>query len=63
MGCCNGPSCQKMGTKTTFLTALIFAGILQGAVEIYFRVSARQAAIEYGYDPIVVGKIFAMTQY
>jgi hypothetical protein len=45
-----------MGTKGSFLTTLIFAGIFQGAVEIYFRLSARQAAIQYGYEPVIVGE-------
>lgn len=34
-------------------------GIVQGVIERYFAISARQAAVQFGYDAVVVGKIIA----
>lgn len=63
MGCCNTPGCQKLGTTKSFLTILIFAGIFQGAVETYFRISAKQAALTHSYDPQVVGKVLLILSF
>lgn len=56
--CCNTPGCQKMGTTRTFLAVLVVAAILHGAIETYFRVSAKQVALQYEYDPVVIGESF-----
>lgn len=53
--CCNSPSCQKMGSKKTFMIILIFCGIIQGAIEQYFRISAKQSALTHDYDPRIIG--------
>ena len=57
IGCCNTPGCQRMGNTKTFLTILILAGLLQGGVETYFRISAKQAALQNDYNPVIIGKI------
>lgn len=54
--CCNTTGCQKLGNKKTFLTILVLCGIAQGATESYFRISAKQAALAYGYDPQIIGE-------
>lgn len=46
-----------MGTTTTFLTVLICSGILQGAIETYFRISAKQVALQYGFEPAIIGVV------
>ncbi|XP_017464062.1 PREDICTED: solute carrier organic anion transporter family member 1A5 isoform X1 [Rhagoletis zephyria] len=53
-GCCNGPQCLKMAQLRTFVLALTFAGLVQGICETYFRISAKEAALENGYNPIIV---------
>uniref|UniRef100_A0A034W6D8 Solute carrier Organic anion transporter family member 1A1 n=1 Tax=Bactrocera dorsalis TaxID=27457 RepID=A0A034W6D8_BACDO len=53
-GCCNGPSCLKLARLRIFVVALACAGSLQGACETYFRISAKGAALEYEYNPILV---------
>lgn len=55
IGCCNGPGCQKLGTIRTFLIIFSITGILQGAVDSYFRISVKQAALDYGFDAAIVG--------
>uniref|UniRef100_A0A336KHU9 CSON010641 protein n=1 Tax=Culicoides sonorensis TaxID=179676 RepID=A0A336KHU9_CULSO len=54
MGWCNSIGCQRLGNSNTFLTVLIVAGILQGAVETYFRISAKQLAVQYDFDPMLI---------
>lgn len=54
--CCNSHACQKMGTSKSFLIVLSLVGIVQGTIERYFAISARQAAVQFGYDAVVVGK-------
>ncbi|XP_037960964.1 solute carrier organic anion transporter family member 1A2 [Teleopsis dalmanni] len=54
LGWCRGPGCQKYARLRTFVIILACAGITQGACETYFRISAKQAALENDYDPIVV---------
>lgn len=53
--CCNSHGCQKLGNTKSFLIILSLVGIVQGAIERYFVVSARQAAVQFEYDPVVVG--------
>lgn len=55
-GWCRGPSCQKYARLRTFVVVLAIAGIIQGTCETYFRVSAKEVAIENGYNPLIVGK-------
>lgn len=55
--CCNTPRCQKLGNKKTFLVVLILSGIIQGAIETYFRISAKQAAVQHEFSPIIIGGI------
>lgn len=55
-GCCNGPSCLKLARLRIFVVVLACAGSIQGACETYFRISAKRAALEYEYNPIIVGK-------
>lgn len=55
IGCCNSHGCQKLGTSKSFLIILSLIGIFQGAIERYFFISAKQAAVEFGYDPVLVG--------
>lgn len=52
---CNTPSCQKMANKRSFMIVLIACGFIQGAIEMYFRISAKQAALTHDYNPRVVG--------
>lgn len=52
---CNTPSCQKMANKRTFMIILISCGLIQGAIEMYFRISTKQAALTHDYDPRIVG--------
>lgn len=47
-----------MGNKRTFTIVLGFAALFQGAVESYFRVSAKQAALNHDYDPRLVGELY-----
>lgn len=54
LGWCRGPACQKYARLRTFIIVLLCSGLLQGACELYFRVSAKQAAFQYGYNPILV---------
>ncbi|KAH8378183.1 hypothetical protein KR093_009881 [Drosophila rubida] len=54
LGWCRGPACQKYARLRTFILVLISSGMLQGACELYFRVSAKQAAFQYGYNPLLV---------
>nr|XP_014086918.1 solute carrier organic anion transporter family member 1A1 [Bactrocera oleae] len=53
-GCCNGPSCLKLARLRIFVVVLACAGSIQGACETYFRISAKRAALEYEYNPIIV---------
>lgn len=55
IGCCNTPKCQEMANKRSFTIILILCGFIQGAVEIYFRISAKQAALNHEYSPMLVG--------
>lgn len=52
--CCNSHACQKLGTTRNFVVTLALIGLLQSAVERYFRLSVRQAAAQFDYDPLVV---------
>ncbi|KAH8413456.1 hypothetical protein KR009_011368 [Drosophila setifemur] len=54
LGWCRGPGCQKYARLRTFVLVLALAGMLQGACESYFRVSAKQAAFQFGYSPLIV---------
>ncbi|EDW04211.1 solute carrier organic anion transporter family member 74D [Drosophila grimshawi] len=54
LGWCRGPACQKYARLRTFIVVLLTAGLLQGACESYFRVSAKQAAYQYDYPPLLV---------
>lgn len=56
LGWCRGPACQKYARLRTFTIVLLCSGLLQGACELYFRVSAKQAAFQYGYNPLLVGE-------
>ncbi|XP_053959875.1 solute carrier organic anion transporter family member 1A5 isoform X1 [Anastrepha ludens] len=53
-GCCNGPKCLKLARLRTFVIVLACAGVVQGVCETYFRISAKEAALEYEYNPILV---------
>lgn len=55
-GCCKGPSCLKLARLRIFVVVLTCAGLIQGACVTYFRISAKEAALEYEFNPIVVGK-------
>ncbi|CRK86316.1 CLUMA_CG000032, isoform A [Clunio marinus] len=52
--CCNTPRCQKLANKKTFMIVLGICAILQGAIESYFRISAKKAAMIHNYDPRIV---------
>lgn len=54
--CCTGEKFQQYATIRKFILALAFVGIIQGAFEAYFSVSAREAAEDFGFSPIVVGE-------
>lgn len=54
--CCNTPGCHKLGNKRTFLIVLVVCALIQGAIESYFRVSAKQAALNHDFDPRIVGE-------
>jgi len=56
LGWCRGPGCQKYARLRTFILVLAISGTLQGACESYFRVSAKQAAFQFGYSPLLVGE-------
>uniref|UniRef100_W8B1W1 Solute carrier organic anion transporter family member 1A5 n=1 Tax=Ceratitis capitata TaxID=7213 RepID=W8B1W1_CERCA len=53
-GWCNGPQCLKLARLRTFVFVLTCAGVVQGACETYFRISAKEAAVENDYNPIIV---------
>lgn len=55
-GWCNSIGCQRLGNSNTFLAVFVVAGMLQGAVATYFRISAKQVALQYDFDPNVIGK-------
>lgn len=55
IGCCTSLKWQKLGTTKTFLTVLIFIAIVQGIAEKYISISALQAALEFDFDPDIVG--------
>ncbi|XP_017065364.2 solute carrier organic anion transporter family member 1A1 [Drosophila eugracilis] len=54
LGWCRGPGCQKYARLRTFILVLAISGTLQGACESYFRVSAKQAAFQFDYSPLLV---------
>lgn len=54
--CCTGEKFQQYATIRKFILALAFVGLIQGAFEAYFSVSAREAAEDFGYSPVVVGE-------
>ncbi|KAH8403159.1 hypothetical protein KR222_006202 [Zaprionus bogoriensis] len=54
LGWCRGAFCQKYARLRTFIVVLVSAGFLQGACELYFRISAKQAAFQFGYNPLLV---------
>lgn len=54
--CCNTPGCQALANKRTFMIVLIFCALIQGAIEAYFRISAKQSALNHDYDPRIVGE-------
>lgn len=56
LGWCRGPGCQQYARLRTFTLVLLSSGLLQGACELYFRVSAKQAAFQHGYNPLLVGE-------
>jgi hypothetical protein len=37
------------------MVVLVVAAVIQGAIESYFRISAKQAALTHGFDPRIVG--------
>lgn len=43
-----------MGNKRTFLIVLVAGALIQGAIESYFRVSAKQAALNHDFDVRIV---------
>lgn len=57
LGMCNSPKCQKMASKRTFMIVLISCGFIQGAIEMYFRISAKQAALTHDYNLNIVGEL------
>ncbi|XP_026835143.1 solute carrier organic anion transporter family member 1A1 [Drosophila erecta] len=54
LGWCRGPGCQKYARLRTFILVLALSGTLQGACESYFRVSAKQASFQFGWNPLLV---------
>jgi len=56
LGWCRGPGCQKYARLRTFILVLAISGTLQGACESYFRVSAKQASFQFGWNPLIVGE-------
>ena len=52
---CSTPRCQEMANKKTFMIVLIACGFIQGAIEMYFRISTKQAALTHDYNPRIVG--------
>ncbi|XP_039502102.1 solute carrier organic anion transporter family member 1A1 [Drosophila santomea] len=54
LGWCRGPGCQKYARLRTFILVLAISGTLQGACESYFRVSAKQASFQFGWNPLLV---------
>ncbi|XP_073822418.1 organic anion transporting polypeptide 33Eb isoform X1 [Musca autumnalis] len=54
LGWCRGPSCQKYARLRTFVIVLACAGLIQGMCETYFRISAKQAALENDWNPLIV---------
>lgn len=44
-----------MANKKTFMIVLIACGFIQGAIEMYFRISTKQAALTHDYNPRIVG--------
>ncbi|XP_055915762.1 solute carrier organic anion transporter family member 1A5 [Eupeodes corollae] len=54
LGWCRGAKCQEFASLKWFVIILSIAGLLQGAVISYFRISAKQVAIAYGYDSLIV---------
>ncbi|KAI9583900.1 organic anion transporting polypeptide 33Eb isoform 1-T1 [Glossina fuscipes fuscipes] len=54
LGWCRGESCQRHARLKTFVTVLACTGFLQGICETYFRISAKQAAAEIGYNALLV---------
>ncbi|XP_005174920.1 solute carrier organic anion transporter family member 1A1 [Musca domestica] len=54
LGWCRGPSCQKYARLRTFVIVLACAGLLQGMCETYFRISAKQAALDNDWNPLIV---------
>lgn len=54
LGWCRGAKCQEFATLKWFVIILSIGGLLQGAVISYFRISAKQAAIAYEYDSLIV---------
>lgn len=54
LGWCRGPGCQKYARLRTFILVLAISGTLQGACESYFRVSAKQASFQFGWNPLIV---------
>ncbi|XP_030380533.1 solute carrier organic anion transporter family member 1A1 [Scaptodrosophila lebanonensis] len=59
LGWCRSPGCQKYARVRTFLIVLTSAGLLQGACESYFRISAKQAATQFNYNPLIVDWLLA----
>lgn len=58
LGCCNTPTCQKLGTSKSFVTVLVLVGIVQGASEKYLTISAKQAAQEHNYSLELLGNSY-----
>ncbi|XP_063706658.1 solute carrier organic anion transporter family member 4A1-like [Culicoides brevitarsis] len=54
LGWCNSLACQRLGNSNTFLAVFCVAGLLQGAVTSYFRISAKQMALQYDFDPNLI---------
>jgi hypothetical protein len=52
-----------MGNKKTFTIILVLCGVIQGAIESYFRISAKQSALTNDYDPKVIGMLNVLVTY
>lgn len=63
IGCCNTHGCQRMGTSKAFLIILVLVGIIQGAIERYFWLSAQSAALQFGYDTVIVRRFFCISLF
>jgi hypothetical protein len=52
-----------MGNKRTFTIILVLCGVIQGAIESYFRISAKQSALTHDYDPRIIGMLIVLVNF